>query len=216
MKQEGIRKNDQLLRTHTSGVIVLTATDMILGNVLEVAGGTEEGSAQASFKRNQASTEYLYNKRRSDGEDSFDPRPQRLERYPEYDQETPYYDDYVCSDDASQYQSEDFLGSDDASQQDIDDETSHDEDDFDSGEEPSQDPHEMAEDKRREEIQLGLMMYRDPPDPGVLSQVAAPLPTQGVKRPRTNNETFSVKRFKGPVMSQIFGTKASSISSRHL
>jgi len=210
MNQDERRKNDQILRTHTSGVVVLTATEAILGNVLEVTGSTEEGSAQAAFKINQATVASLYSQRGSDGKDS-DGLLQRLEQYSEYDLETSYYEDY---------QSEDYLGSDGASQQDIDDETSHNEDsegDIDSGEESLRDLHEVINDQLMEDIELGFIMYRDPPDPSVLSQLGVPPPAQGAKkRPRTNNETFSAKRFKGPVMSQIFGANAKSMSSRRL
>jgi hypothetical protein len=209
MKQDERQQKDQILRIHTSGVVVLTATEAILGNVLEVAGSTEEGSAQAAFKRNQATVASLYSERGSNRED-LDAQLQRLEQYSDYDLETSYYGDY---------QGDDYLGSDGASQRDIDDETTHDEEsegDLDS-EEPLRDLHELVNDQLMEDIELGFMMYRDPPDPSVLSRLDVPAPTPGVKkRPRTNTETFSAKRFKGPVMSQIFGANAKSMSSRRL
>jgi hypothetical protein len=210
MKQDERQQKDQILRVHTSGVVVLTATEAILGNVLEVAGGTEEGSAQAAFKRNQATVASLYSERGADREDS-DTQLQRLEQYSEYDLESSYYEDY---------QGDDYLGSDGASQGDIDDETTHDEEsegNLDSEEEPLRDLHELVNDQLMEDIELGFIIYRDPPDPSVLSQLDVPPPTQGAKkRPRTNTETFSAKRFKGPVMSQIFGANAKSMSSRRL
>jgi len=86
---------------------------------------------------------------------------------------------------------------------------------------------ELARELKGQEIivalEQGLIMYRHPPGESALAQLDEPLvPRQqqgqqqnSRKRPRSDNVSFSVKRFKGPVMSQIFGAGA-SLGSRQL
>jgi len=205
--QEGNQKEDHKLRLNTSGVVVLTRTAAILGNIQEEAGSTEEGSAQATFRQNNATIESMHS-----GSRSFE-REYGLSRQEWEEMEMlSYGGDYA----------EDDLGSlHDTETEDISEHTESDQDDEgsdDSEVEPQQSLHELVMEQLKDDIKQGFVMYRDPPDLSLLSQLdTTSSSANGVKkRPRSDNETLSVKRFKGPILSQIFGASASSISSRRL
>lgn len=147
-------ENAHKLRVNTSGVAVVTATDVMVGNVYENEGSKEEGSASARFKINTSSSSSNW----------FENRPRKAPMVSLMDRSP-------------------------------------------------------AADADRESDRA-FALYRTPPIVELKPlHIKAPAPsTSGepvTKRKRGANDAYSIKRFRGSAMRQIFGA-AGSLSSRRL
>lgn len=221
-------KKDQELRVKTSGVVILTANDTILGNASELPGDIEEGSAQGHFITNKATVAELGRHRM---------RTQRRLHYgnlpgTEYPASSTDVDDDVGLDleswnengghdfeswDEDGGHTTDDGGEDGGHATDDGGESTSNEDTGPDSEEEGGEQDNTYDHQFKECIEKGFILYRDPPDLSALSQLDELKSTQvSKKRPRSNNETFTVKRRKGTTMSQIFGSNASSIFPRHI
>lgn len=200
--QESHQKTQEL-RAKTSGVAVLTAEDIILGNVSENVGGNDEGSAQATFRTNTATLskgrdEFIHGLLETPGSENdpeFD-HLRSLERFEGWEEDawldTDHWSESASNEDAASVSDLEER----KESQDVLDKT---------------DGHRVADDGEQD-----FIIRRDPPGSEALTELDHLLPTQNKKRPRSGNETFKVKRFKGPIVSQIFGSGAPSAFSRRL
>ncbi|KAG8784721.1 hypothetical protein FRC15_002742 [Serendipita sp. 397] len=152
-------QKDQRLRINTSGVVVVTPESVVLGNVVEVAGTAEEGTARSQFTVNTASRDV----------EGFGGRL----KFPHMDSSWQHRREAV------------------------------------------------PEVQRNEKF----MLYRSPPTMGAFHSFVErglaqpPTRTSGSssqKRRNPGSDSYSVKRFKGSTMKEIFGVAGSSFASRRL
>lgn len=159
-------ERDKKLRLQTSGVVVLTADDALLGNVREYEGAGEEDSVVARFRPN-SSRDNKYTSSTGMRLPTFSIPQSLLEP-----KDGPVDLDYVLLRDPPN-----------------------------EGEGVLSNTGPLRRDSKGESL-------------GIRSASQSSVPQPAPKR-RRMEETYSVKRFKGATMSQIFGTD-NSLSSRRL